>query len=484
MRRLIEWWSEELRQQPVLAFWMIVFVVHAGMNAMLGYTIGGGEGVAAWLYAACFIGFAGLGAWAADQYLHGAKRWRSGLLAMAVAQFLVGQMAGWQSFGLTLNRGAASLESKAETRTTTHQALQAARAELASLGIVRPVAAIEADAVLECEKKSRTYKDGVGPNCTKLRVELETAKRARHLETEIGRLTGTLAAGPNIKDPNALYAAPQALAQGVANMASAVMGGAARQITPDDVRFGWMIFLVAVLEFFGTFGLALLRSGPSDGASGGGVGQHATPVPSPAPSFRDAVEAVIGTLPRLPSPEPAYALPSPASASASTSPINLYFQAPVSPASVTAAAPASAPPLAPGPQTLSPDASTEDTVARFERIRAEILGQRHNLPALPADAPPVDRSRIARALSPDEREAADVVLSFRAACVANAPGGVIDGQSLFRRYERWAGERALAETAFHALFVDVTGVEAADIGGLRHYRNVALRAARKLEAVA
>ena len=108
---------------------------------------------------------------------------------------------------------------------------------------------------------------------------------------------------------------------------------------------------------------------------------------------------------------------------------------------------------------------------------------RQDLPALPADSPPVDRSKILRDLSPEEREAADVILAFRAACVVDAPGGVVDSSRLYARYSYWAGPRALDEPAFHALLQDLTGIEAVEIGGLGHYRGVALRAAPAMKEI-
>jgi predicted dinucleotide-binding enzyme len=103
---------------------------------------------------------------------------------------------------------------------------------------------------------------------------------------------------------------------------------------------------------------------------------------------------------------------------------------------------------------------------------------------LSADAPPVDRSRVSRALSPEEREAADVILAFRAACIVDSPGGLVDAQHLVRRYQAWAGNRALAPEAFLALFADVSGFKAVDMGGLPHVSGLALRAAPGLKAVA
>jgi hypothetical protein len=111
--------------------------------------------------------------------------------------------------------------------------------------------------------------------------------------------------------------------------------------------------------------------------------------------------------------------------------------------------------------------------------------ERHDLPALSADAPPVDRSAVKRELTGAERAAADVILAFKAACVMDAPGGIVSAHHLYARYRGWAGARALDELPFLALLADVSGLVPVDIGGLGHFPDVALRmGAPKLEAVA
>ena len=113
---MIRFWRDECRRHPVIAAWLILFAVHAGMNMKLGHEMGGGEGLGALLYASGFLGFAVLGAWAADQIAHAVGARRAGLIAIAALQLLIGQMAGWQALGLTLSKGAGALEDKADKR--------------------------------------------------------------------------------------------------------------------------------------------------------------------------------------------------------------------------------------------------------------------------------------------------------------------------------------------------------------------------------
>lgn len=513
MRGLTQYWRDEIARHPVIIAWMLIFVVHAGMNANLGYQIGGGAsgGIAALFYGLCFIGFACFGAWAADQIAHSTDRSRRrGMIALAVLGMIIGQWAAWQSFGLTLSRGAGQIEGQAETRASTMTALKNARAELAQIGIVRPVATIRADEVLECEKKSAQFKDGVGPKCTKLRGEMATAERARKLEADIAALTAQLAAGPNVTNANAIYEIPQALMQGVANVVASAMGdGRTISVGPDHVSFVWRMTLAFALEFFGTFGLALIRSTGGGDASGGdrhAARQGTGPTPGRLDrTIHRAERAVSDMIDRLPQPAPMLALPGGGQGfwisqqeGRSSAPDAQWASEGAkqygSPINITFAAPAAVPP--PGNGAANSAAGEREALAATFLPPGDspagswppgvTFGQqpRRDLAALPADAPPVDRSRIARELSPEEREAADVILAFRAACIVDTPGGIVVAADVWKRYRHWAGERALGEQAFVALLADVTGLAASDIGGHAHFRGIALRVGAKLEVAA
>jgi hypothetical protein len=499
MLTFARFWRDAVAHNPAVLLWLLLWGINAGMNAQLGHEIGGGVGLSAMLYGAAFFGFAGLGAWASAQMPHAVGGERRLLAALVGLQLVLGQMAGWQSMGLTLSKGAGTLESKQEQRTTTHEALRAARAERAQIGIVRPVAAVQADEVYECEKKSRVYKDGVGPRCTAFRGELATAKRARDLEKKITDLTADLGKGSQITNANALYDVPLAMAAGMTQGWAWLTGAEkAHQVGPDDVRFFWLVFLVFALEFVATIGPGLfgLGSGVSPrtpGAGGGGGGRRpGDPVPAPGQpetlrtdpvaEMQQALRAVFGDR-LLPAPERFVQLAAPANgmdyphsghtgAYASGPPITINLGGGFPSSAVTPAQEAAMPTAALPP---APGVSSSPVRPNSER---------HDLPALSADAPPVDRSAIRRELSPAEREAADVILAFRAACVLDTPGGIVSAHHLYARYQAWAGQRALSETPFLRLLDDVTGLVPVDIGGLGHFRGVALRMGASLEAVA
>lgn len=493
---IILWWRDELRRHPILVGWLIIFVVHAGMNAKLGHEIGGGEGPGALLYAAAFLGFACVGAWAADKLL--VERVRSGrgmLVTLVVLQVAIGQMAGYQSFGLTLAKGAGDLEAKATSRRTTQEALEDARAEVKKIGTTRVIGSIRADEQLECTIKGKAYKDGVGPKCTALRNELATAERREKLQGDIVRLTAALRDGPAIKDGNALYDVPMGLA-------NAVVGGVTGRpgkVGPDDVRFVWLVLLVFALEIFGTFGLALVRlmDGPDGGPRRGGrlpAGESPRPGTTPprGGTFRDAVDAVVGA---LPAPAPMLALTGPSDAHFASGPGQMttpYIAKPTHVAPQMHGAPINITINGSGAERVgslagAPGADTAPVPAAL-RVAPQSAASRRDprldLDSLPADAPPVDRSAVSRELSPAEREAADVILAFAAACLVASPGGIVDAGNIHRRYARWAGARALDEAPFLALLADVTPHRAEDIGGSLHVRGVALRAGTRLEAVA
>jgi hypothetical protein len=169
---------------------------------------------------------------------------------MVLCQLCIGQMAGWQTLGLTLDRGAEYLAAQAASRGVDKDALQAKRDELKAIGIVRPIEAIKADEKLECSRTSARYRDGVGPECTRLRAELASAKRARALEGEVAELAVKMASGSGVGHANAGTAVPEALASGIGSFIT----GHPVKVTGEDILFALHVFLVAVLEYVGILG--------------------------------------------------------------------------------------------------------------------------------------------------------------------------------------------------------------------------------------
>ena len=431
------------------------------------------------LLALAFFGFAVLGAFAAtaQSAARGGQKWL--LRALVVMQLVIGQMAGWQAMGLTLERGYRGLEDRASKRKTLTDGMAAARAEIAVLRArdLRPIAALEPLEARECKLAPRGG-DPVGPKCTALRAELGAVQRLRALEAQLERDTGRLDVGPKVADPSAVYMAPVAIANGLMSL---VAGDAERKlIGPDDVRFGLLVFLVAALEFVATFGFALF------GVSLRGPGRLAQPgAPAdgePAELFPDRRDR-LGIAGLLPAPPRYSSLPasSPTSSAARAdgvrdagsderqhissapsmhgAPINIHVSSPAPvPASASAVAPTAVvgevlPPAAP----VSPGRQAE----RPRQPRLDVGVRR--------DARPVDRAPV--------RELLDRLGGFRAARVVDAIGSLIEAGEMYSAYRSWCGPTGCSEAVFHELFPAASGLEVIEADGRCWYRGAALREA-------
>ena len=432
-----------ISHHPVGIVWFVLWSVNAYLNARTGWETGDGS----LPMAAAFFAVAVLGAIAAAHLPSARATQRAGLIAIVGLQLVLGQYSGWQTIGLTLSRGAGALDHKATSRGALADEIKALRSERAAIGTVRPVATIAAEEVLECKKVSRRYPDGVGPDCTRLRAELGQAKRARLIDDKLPELIASQGGGETLTDADAPYKVAQSLL-------AYVSGSPA---TSDDVRYWFAIFITLALEFAATlgpplFGIGGMRQAPVPYDPFDPAALPPVPGALPAPPF----------LPRLPGPQfampgggafhggPSSGLPPGNgqhglhSASAHGAPITINL-------TPSTSAPVSEALVAPPPATREPKPRSP----------------RHDIGSQPADDPPVDRRPV--------QEAIDGLLAFRAACVAEAPGGLVAAADLYRRYTAWRGERALAEAAFHSLFGELTGVPSAEIAGVRHYRDVALR---------
>lgn len=441
-----------ISHHPVGIVWFVLWSVNAYLNARTGWETGDSS----LAMAAAFFAVAVLGAIAAAHLPSSRSTQRAGLVVIVGLQLALGQYSGWQTIGLTLSRGAGALDHKAVSRNALSDKIKRLRSEREAIGSVRPVATIEAAAALECKTTSRRYPDGVGPKCTELRQELGLATRARAIETDLPKLIAQQGGGETLTDADAPYKVAQSLLEFVSGTAA----------TSDDVRYWFAIFITLALEFMATLGPPLFGIG----------GMRQAPVPY-VPFDPAALPPVPGALPAPPFlqqlPRPHYqppgggapqggtydphggGTPGTHSASAHGAPItiNLTPGAAGVPASATVDA----------SRSVSHAAATQ-AAARLPKPRAPRL----DVGAQPAQDPPVDRKMV--------QEAIDGLLAFRAACVAEAAGGLVSAADLYRRYVAWRGHRALAEAAFHSLFSEMTGVLSDDIAGVRHYRDVALRA--------
>jgi hypothetical protein len=441
-------------RDPVIFVIGCAFVMECGMNALGAYDfLGGADGG----FKAVLIAFSGalvafLGAWSGHE--GAAKGMRDGwgfwpILMMTVATlvFLLSQFAGWRVVGVSLADGGLKREIAAGD-------LESWRNERRGLGTPRPIAAIQNDISLELRATSKAFPNGDGPRALKLKNELAAAERAADLEN---RIAGAGKGG--FKQAGA----ENAIAQRVVGW------------DKETSQLVLVVALVGLIGFFANFGLALVHVVRGVPGGGGGGGSHYRRQPDETwqdygHRVGEATSRTLDAAPRhlmLPAPAAGHASGSAPQSGGSHQGVTIN----ISPSGV------SAPGMLQGaPQALSTAAGgapgSEPGAPRYAR---------RDLPALPADAPPIDRSRIVRQLSDDERPAADVILAFRAACVIDAPGGLVSVENLHRRYAHWAGERALDLKAFLRLFADVTGVRIADVTGFPHAHDVALRVGASLK---
>jgi hypothetical protein len=95
------------------------------------------------------------------------------------------------------------------------------------------------------------------------------------------------------------------------------------------------------------------------------------------------------------------------------------------------------------------------------------------LPARGVPDRPVDRSAYER--DKFVQEQVDALMTFRAACVLDAPGGAVEDQVLYDRYWHWCGGAGLPRRDFDALFAKATGLRLYSVGSGVVWGNVVLR---------
>lgn len=252
MSDMARYWSGVVAGNWIVLAWLVIWLVNASMNALMGYETAGGEWPMTWLYAAVFFAVAAIGAWAASQ-LSEAEGARRGWLVMIVcAQLVFGQNAGWQTLGLSFERNAGSLENAALSRNTLKDEIERKRAKRAELGTVVTIEAATARRNAECERTSRRYPDGDGPLCKEWKAKLADAEKAIALDKEIPELVVKLGSGAKISDATALYGVPATIATRVLTWWK--KDGAEHVVTADDVRFAWLVFVVFLLEVIATLG--------------------------------------------------------------------------------------------------------------------------------------------------------------------------------------------------------------------------------------
>ena len=255
MRQVYGYWRAEIARNWIIAGVLVVWCINASMNGLMGWDTG--DGIMAPLYAGVFVSIALCGAYAAT-VLEDADGLRWYLLGvLVVAQLCLGQMAGWQTLGLTLDRGLAKHESQATTRSVVKNRLQRLRDERRALGTITvPIASLRAKLALEARKTSRRYKDGRGPEYTKLADQLAVAEKAAELDAKIKAEALAFQDGPKVRSANVLFEVPAVLASKLATW----WWQKEKSVSQEDVRFAFLVFLVALLEFVATLGFWLFRA--------------------------------------------------------------------------------------------------------------------------------------------------------------------------------------------------------------------------------
>ena len=454
MREHWTFFKHEIARNPAILLVLAACCMCWWMNATAGYAILGKSPVMGFVFV--LLGMFGAYCAVAFESERGPRKWI--FLVAAIVGFGIDQLSGWQNFGVRFSDGMTARSTQAEGLAGDIKLKKSLQAELDGINArgVRPLEQINADMALECDRKSKLYPDGVGPKCTALRGELGSVKRKQELEQRISALQKQLEGREQVGDPTANLGVMLWVSRRLASLT----GG--KGLNEKQVLLGLELVLTAFLGFIATFGFALCGvrfhrqpeadpkllgftrrddwfpgapSGPRGGPSGGGGGGG---------GYRPPTEFA------------------PVSQTVGQQPIHINVG------------------MAPSPQVA--EARAVDQALGFvprgaaAQWAAEAPARR-DLEALPADGRPVDRSRVSRPLSDDEREAADVILAFRRAVVEDAPGAVVSMLDLYRRYCRWCGERAVSAETFGTLWPDLTGASVAEIGGALHVRDIALRAA-------
>lgn len=489
MRNLLSFWRAEIARNPVAIVPLACLVASCAMNAHAGYALGNGST----LIVVIFLSIAMMTAYCGTIGLE-LPEWtfrKQALIGVFLIGIVVDQFSAWQTLGLQFADGQVARDTKATGLGSVKEGLERKRAELKALGRTRPIESIEAQAYLECQV--------VGPKCTTLRAELGNAKQATLLEKQIAALVPQLEGREQVAAGQVQFTVPIQIAQAALDWWYAPRK--APHVEGDHVSFVVMMVLAAVVCLLANMGFWLVGVGhdpqapaaqrvvallppPSDGPGAAGVAEPlpkgpAPPAPAPWPpawpqggpplptdfALRGNPVSHPERFRLAPLPAPAAGGPAHGGGSNVSIVLNGVAHAPAG-----QTGPGQGPSAAPATVEVT-DAETVD-VAKPRRDLEGLSSQR-----------PVDRSRVRRDLTDAERAAGDVILAFEAACLVPTPGAMVSAENLYRRYQAWAGERAIEPAAFVALFPELTGIELAPIGGQLHAHGLALRAGPALQSV-
>ncbi len=474
MRNLLRFWRAEIAHNPVAIVPLACLLASCAMNAHAGYMLGNGST----LIVVIFLSIAAMTAYCGTIGLE-LPEWtfrKQALIGVFLIGIVVDQFSAWQTLGIQFADGQVARDTKATGLGSVRETLDRKRAELKALGRTRPIEAIEAQAYLECQV--------IGPKCTVLRTELGNAKQAQRLEKEIKELVPQLEGREQVAGGQVQFTVPIHIAQGVLDWW--YRPARAPVVEGDHVSFVVMMVLAGVVCLLANMGFWLVGVGHDPSAPPAVQPQRRLPPPSSSGGAGGAGGPEPGG---GPAPWPAGGPPLP-SDFARLAPIDngpLIATLPPAPAGAPAHGGGSNVSITIGGVPMQGGQAAAASAPTIEVIDAEpptdaALKPRRDLEALPG-GPPVDRSRVRRDLTDAERAAGDVILAFEAACVVPTPGAMVSAENLYRRYQAWAGERAIEAPAFVALFPELTGIEFAPIGGQLHVHGVALRAGAALQSV-
>lgn len=400
-----------IRATPILAVPAVCLAIVLAMNARTGYALADSSLMFAGVFVALGVGTA----YAADVGL-AMRGWtprRVALVGWLVVGLVVDQWCGWMTAGVLFGDGAAARTRQVESLDTARESIRAKKAERERLGTPRSIAAIEADERLECTIKSKTYADGVGPKCTKLRAELGDARKAAALDAEVPALQAALDKRKAVAAGAAEYTVPMKLG-----------AAAGYDLKADDLRFWVEMALIAVLGFWANLGWWVL---------------------SPAAARETAAHKRVDDPDfwgprRLASPERMAPLPP-------------------QPAPLVPVAAEVKPASSPDPVAAAAEAAAPQPVAL---IAPGALPQ----PSPEASAAPVVRAPMQANL--------DRVATFKAAALEDADGQLLPLAWAHRAYVVWAKGRAVTPAAFQAL-LEASGSSLSTLNGVVHLVGVRLR---------
>jgi hypothetical protein len=444
---------EQVKAQPILAAFIVLWAVEAYMNMLYGYKRAGG-GAGALGYAAMFGAIAFIAAWLPTRIAHvqgsdaGAFVKRAVFALLAASCFGLSVMAGCSVLGVATADGSVARNMKATKHSTAADQLAQARADRKALGTQPAPEQVQERIGAELATVTRygTIAE-LTENCKEADKAPTACKKVAALKTQLADAKRAVALDTQIEQREAKLGATEAVAEGAPELAIlAKLTG----FEEKEVGQWWAVALIVILEIFSNFGFALAGMGgpgnpaPVHATAGANWAAAQGSLPAP-PSF-----PMIDHRPREdhPHPQPAYGAP-----------INIHVAAanaqPTPPAGV-----ASPTAMASQPEERQSPASTQP------RAETRPLSRAIASPARPAPQQPVDRNPL--------RELLDSMAVFKASALAAHNGAATAFDQVYAVYRSWAGSAAVEADKFHMAFSAATNAKVGVLAGSPHYMDLSL----------